>query len=58
MIMESDFEQVHDSNNNNEKLFLTEEQKKKALKAQILLGIISLIMIAIPGILFWIFGRN
>ena len=55
--MESDFEQVDDGNNNNEKLFLTEEQKKKAFKAQILLGIISLIMIAIPGILFWIFGR-
>ncbi|MDC3335395.1 hypothetical protein OAV71_02705 [Opitutales bacterium] len=36
---------------------LTPENKKKAMKAQILLGVISLFFIALPGVLFWFFGR-
>jgi len=36
---------------------LTPENQKKAFKAQLILGIVSLTGIALPGILFWIFGR-
>tara|TARA_B100002019_G_scaffold225028_1_gene198000 strand:- start:732 stop:908 length:177 start_codon:yes stop_codon:yes gene_type:complete len=36
---------------------LTPENQKKAFRAQLILGITSLVFIALPGILFWIFGR-
>lgn len=36
---------------------LTPEKQKKAFKAQLILGIVSLVGIALPGILFWFFGR-
>jgi hypothetical protein len=36
---------------------LTPENQKKAFRAQLILGLFSLIGIALPGILFWIFGR-
>ena len=36
---------------------LTPENQKKAFMAQLILGLFSLIGIALPGILFWIFGR-
>ena len=36
---------------------LTPENQKKAFRAQLLLGVISLIGIALPGLLFWLFGR-
>ena len=36
---------------------LTPENQKKAFRAQLILGITSLVLIVLPGILFWIFGR-
>ncbi len=36
---------------------LTSENRQKAFKAQLILGIVSLIFIALPGVLFWFFGR-
>ena len=34
------------------------ENQKKAFKAQLILGLISLVGILLPGILFWFFGRS
>ena len=36
---------------------LTPENQKKAFRAQLIIGLLSFIGIALPGILFWIFGR-
>lgn len=57
--MESDFKEELDKSNDwgQPASSLTPENQKKAFKAQLILGIISLIMILIPGVLFWIFGR-
>ncbi len=57
--MESDFKDDGKKNNDwgQPPSPLTPENQKKAFRAQLILGIISLVMIAIPGILFWIFGK-
>ncbi|MBT3667788.1 MAG: hypothetical protein HN548_09945 [Opitutae bacterium] len=36
---------------------LTPENQKKAYRAQLILGLFSLIGIFLPGILFWFFGK-
>ena len=57
--MESDFQDVtkKDDDWGRPPSPLTPENQRKAFRAQLILGITSLVFIALPGILFWIFGR-
>lgn len=34
----------------------TPENRRKAFRAQLIIGIVSLIGIALPGVMFWLFG--
>lgn len=57
--MESDFkeEKVDDNNWGNPPSPLTPENQKKAFRAQLILGLVALVGIFLPGVLFWFFGR-
>lgn len=57
--MESDFkeEKVDDDNWGNPPSPLTPENQKKAFRAQLILGLVALVGIFLPGVLFWFFGR-
>ena len=57
--MESDFkeERVDDDNWGNPPSPLTPENQKKAFRAQLILGLVALVGIFLPGVLFWFFGR-
>ena len=58
-LMESDFkeERVGDNNWGNPPSPLTPENQNKAFRAQLILGLVALIGIFLPGVLFWFFGR-
>jgi len=58
-LMESDFkeEKVDDDNWGNPPSPLTPENQKKAFRAQLILGLVALVGIFLPGVLFWLFGR-
>jgi hypothetical protein len=58
-LMESDFkeEKVDDDNWGNPPSPLTPENQKKAFRAQLILGLVALVGIFLPGVLFWFFGR-
>ena len=58
-LMESDFkeERVDDDNWGNPPSPLTPENQKKAFRAQLILGLVALVGIFLPGVLFWLFGR-
>ena len=58
-LMESDFkeENVDDNNWGNPRSPLTPENQKKAFRAQLILGLVALVGIFLPGVLFWFFGR-
>lgn len=57
--MESDFkeEKVDDDDWGNPPSPLTPENQKKAFRAQLILGLVALVGIFLPGVLFWFFGR-
>ena len=57
--MESDFkeEKVDNDNWGNPPSPLTPENQKKAFRAQLILGLVALVGIFLPGVLFWFFGR-
>mgnify|MGYP000872815239 FL=1 len=56
--MENDFKEQDSKDNDWDQppSPLTPENQKKAFRAQIILGIVSLIGITLPGILFWLLG--
>jgi hypothetical protein len=57
--MGSDFkeEKVDNDNWGNPPSPLTPENQKKAFRAQLILGLVGLVGIFLPGVLFWLFGR-
>ena len=57
-LMENDFKEQDSKDNDwgQPPSPLTPENQKKAFRAQIILGIVSLIGITLPGILFWLLG--
>ena len=58
-LMGSDFkeEKVDNDNWGNPPSPLTPENQKKAFRAQLILGLVALVGIFLPGVLFWFFGR-
>ena len=58
-LMGSDFkeEKVDNDNWGNPPSPLTPENQKKAFRAQLILGLVGLVGIFLPGVLFWFFGR-
>jgi hypothetical protein len=57
--MGSDFKEEKADNDNwgNPPSPLTPENQKKAFRAQLILGLVALVGIFLPGVLFWFFGR-